>query len=352
MARWASPGPLLGLLLLLGWAWPGALQVLVAGGEPCGANHAVRLNPNATQATNLSTGKFVTLDEATVPLYDYVRISSPVYWTTFGVGRSFTVELWVRVTATVATEDPAIISSKNWHEGTWPGWVIALSAGGTGVVANVGDGSLRADIVSSQGIHDGQWHHLAVTWLRGVNMTMYIDGVVVGVAGIAKIGDVRSGVTLTVGNDDTTYYPPFHGLVDSVRVWAVARSAAEIRHTMAASRLTTHSHPDLVTSVPFQALFRENSSSTALLLSTDFGTVGARVTFMRLMSVAGCWVPGPDQLRETCTASATPTLSLSPSFTSTQSWSPTLSLSSLASPTSSLSPTLSWSASHTRTLSP
>lgn len=76
-----------------------------------------------------------SVSQATVPLYDYVRISSPVYWTTFGVGRSFTVELWVRVTATVATEDPAIISSKNWHEVCSPrrptcgGWGAGVSKG-------------------------------------------------------------------------------------------------------------------------------------------------------------------------------------------------------------------------------
>lgn len=77
---------------------------------------------------------------------------------------------------------------------------------------------------------DGQWAHVAVTYDIGV-VTTYVNGVVVDVYnGAGALGDAHPALdTLTIGgrtNNPTGQY--FAGLIDEVRLFATARSAAEI----------------------------------------------------------------------------------------------------------------------------
>jgi hypothetical protein len=73
-----------------------------------------------------------------------------------------------------------------------------------------------------------QWHHLAYTFDR-VTHTLYVDGAVAATATVA--GDIRTPNSVWLGTLDGSS-ELFKGRMDEVRVWNVARSAAEIQQDM------------------------------------------------------------------------------------------------------------------------
>lgn len=75
---------------------------------------------------------------------------------------------------------------------------------------------------------DNQWHHVAGTY-DGDSLKLYVDGVLdYGYSIGPQTIRPTSNVFAIGNNDDGAGYLPFHGDIDEVRVWDIARTAEEI----------------------------------------------------------------------------------------------------------------------------
>lgn len=149
----------------------------------------------------------------------------------FGDETDFTVEFWMQASSGWAG-DPAIVSNKNWAAGLNSGWNIALSAGGTGIDVNVADGATRADLDAGI-VNDNAWHHIAVTFDRDANVTLYVDGVVAQSASMAGIGNINTPYGIVMAQDGSLGYPfNYRGRLDELRLWNTLRTQTEIRDNM------------------------------------------------------------------------------------------------------------------------
>ncbi|MGD8454083.1 MAG: LamG domain-containing protein [Phycisphaerae bacterium] len=138
----------------------------------------------------------------------------------------FTVEMWIR---TLDTSRSVLIGN---YDGN-PSWNIELHdtfpAGHLRVYL---DGEDHHDDVS---LADGAWHHVAVVRQLPVEgtgaVTMYIDGVE-SYSGVSNHGPYTVARSTMLGRDPRAGSHYFAGLVDDVRVWALARGREEIRQDM------------------------------------------------------------------------------------------------------------------------
>lgn len=181
-----------------------------------GTSGKVTVNtPTGGIATSKETFTFTDINNALHfdGVNDYVQFSG--FTGRFGTG-DFTVESWFK---TNSASQQGFIAKRStcgnqnfWNLTTISGTVTFeigpnYSAITTGSVAPV-----------------GQWNHVAVT-RSGTALKLYVNGVLAasGSATLSNIND--STVNLYFGRNICTY---FNGLLDEVRFWNVARSAAEI----------------------------------------------------------------------------------------------------------------------------
>ena len=157
---------------------------------------------------------------------DYVQVTG--YKGITG-GNSRTCAAWVK---TAATQQGAIVA---WGSLTPNGssWVFRVEPGGQ-LGVGVSGGSIKT---ISTTLNDNTWHHVAAVLSNdgtpNVNeVKLYIDGVqqtnTAGVLAIntASLADVRIGAFTADINPDPNMY--FRGLLDDVRIYDYALSAAEI----------------------------------------------------------------------------------------------------------------------------
>lgn len=143
----------------------------------------------------------------------------------FDSDTDFSVALWMRTNNWV--RDASLISTKDWDSGGNKGWNLALATDDKGIDLNVGDGSNRADLQAGD-INDGAWHHIAATFDRDGQVSLYIDGGLSQNASMSNVGDISNTLGLTIGADSENDYH-FNGLIDEVSIWNKALSQAEIR---------------------------------------------------------------------------------------------------------------------------
>jgi hypothetical protein len=91
--------------------------------------------------------------------------------------------------------------------------------------------------VSPLTYYDYQWHHAAgVRDAASMRMLLYVDGALVANEPMTRAGDVSPTNMLTIGARETylndTFSWMFSGQIDEVRIWAVARTEAEIQANM------------------------------------------------------------------------------------------------------------------------
>ncbi len=155
----------------------------------------------------------------------------------FGVNQDFTVECRVK---TSNAADIAIIGNKDWDSGGNKGFVFSFRfATGPEWKVNIGDGANRVDINDGGAIADNEWHHLAVTFDRDGQMTMYEDGVLVTSLDISAIGDISNGSPLRIGADIDGGYD-YTGAIEEVRLWNGLITPAEINTWKCTSIDNTH----------------------------------------------------------------------------------------------------------------
>jgi hypothetical protein len=85
---------------------------------------------------------------------------------------------------------------------------------------------------ASSGLATGQWHHLAGVY-DGQHATIFLDGNSIKTTELSGLLVIDSS-NLVVGRGDPEYSSGefFHGALDEVRIWNVARSPKEIRSAM------------------------------------------------------------------------------------------------------------------------
>ncbi|NHN28103.1 T9SS type A sorting domain-containing protein [Flavobacterium jejuense] len=139
----------------------------------------------------------------------------------FDFTTAFSMEAWIRVTS--FTQD----------------WQTVISKGQTGPrihrYANTdfiafGTGG-NDDLASTVSVNDGNWHHIAATFDNGIK-TLYIDGVSQGTQIVGTISETNND-NVRIGSQSTFYTPvrAFHGDIDDVRFWNLAKTETEINES-------------------------------------------------------------------------------------------------------------------------
>lgn len=134
----------------------------------------------------------------------------------FGADQDFTVECRIK-TSTAA--DVAIIGNKDWDSGGNKGFVFSFRfASGPEWKINIGDGSNRVDINTGGEIANNEWHHIAATFDRDGQLSMYEDGQFITSLDMSTIGDIDNGAPLRIGADIDGDYQ-YTGAIEEIRVW-------------------------------------------------------------------------------------------------------------------------------------
>lgn len=161
---------------------------------------------------------------------DFIQMDS-----TLGLGSSsHTVEAWVKI---------PVIGTGGLNSGDRVGILLGsynaannfnyefYSSGQPRVWWNAGEVNSS---VSNVDLRDNKWHHVA--WVRSLDSDafyVYVDGEIVHTVGSAGT-NVQIDVPHRIGGDnrDSNGGQNFHGAVDELRVWNVAKSADDIRAMM------------------------------------------------------------------------------------------------------------------------
>ncbi|HXJ43397.1 MAG TPA: LamG domain-containing protein, partial [Bryobacteraceae bacterium] len=166
---------------------------------------------------------------------NYVFASDAQSGGTIGVGldvgtRDWSVAAWVQT-----TNSGMVLTKMGFVGGSNPdGWGLSVSANGTVGAVLHKSGVATVNIFSGDGsaVNDGQWHHIAVVFNRAGSMTRYVDGVPSGATyslsslnaqSIDNTNQVQIGARDQAG--DRVF---FRGVIDDVRVYALALSASDI----------------------------------------------------------------------------------------------------------------------------
>ncbi|MEO2006598.1 MAG: LamG-like jellyroll fold domain-containing protein, partial [Candidatus Poribacteria bacterium] len=156
--------------------------------------------------------------------------------------QAMTVEGWARYDSYAAWQ--AILSAVQDNAGAEYGFVLGTGSSGSDFVfglSTVGgaatasdpDGLLTYLTAGASPFARETWHHLAGTY-DGTTMSLYVNGVLAA-SSIAQSGDIDYTGLTSLSLGAFTDFNEFHstdGAVDEVRLWAVARTQAEIQNAM------------------------------------------------------------------------------------------------------------------------
>ncbi|MGN7708579.1 alkaline phosphatase family protein [Chryseobacterium sp. 22543] len=173
--------------------------------------------PQQISKTVLESNK--TFNQLNFPAGTYAKPSNQTPFN-FGANQDFTIEFWVKPNAAYSS-DPVMISNKNWANGKNKGFVFSGYSGQT-FKMNIGDGTSRIDLVGGK-VETNKWKHIAASFDRDGLVTLYEDGVPVTFAKMNTIGNIDSGLPLTLNQDGTnTYGINLAASYKDVRIWKSA----------------------------------------------------------------------------------------------------------------------------------
>jgi hypothetical protein len=160
---------------------------------------------------------------------DYILLSEVI-----DIGStSSTVSMWVKVPVVgegnlIADERVGILLGNQWRD-PYSNWEIH-DDGQIRILWNKGEKTL----FGSSDLRDGKWHHIAfVRDVENDSLKGYVDGV-------AEIVENDAGTDLTFGNEFYVGWDHrqkdvnpandyrFHGLIDELQIWDIARTQAQI----------------------------------------------------------------------------------------------------------------------------
>jgi len=144
---------------------------------------------------------------------------------------NFSISAWVKSTSTTSGSNNGIVYKRGTAYQYSQGYRLNMPNG----VFNfhIADGTNYISLSSTTaGKNDGGWHHVVGVAERGVILKLYIDGVLDGTAVETTVGNIdSSGTNFAIGalnTAGTSFYHPFNGLIDDVRIYNRALSASEI----------------------------------------------------------------------------------------------------------------------------
>lgn len=184
--------------------------------------------------TSYAQGSGMSMDlNANASANNHVEIGQPAIGTS-----NFTVEFWMYVSN--VSGDPALFSNKDWASGANTGVNIAIQGGGSNLDLNFkGASGGREDLNITTVNFVGSWHHVAVTYDRSGDMTVYVDGVLEGSQDISgSTGTILATLPFNIGEDGTGNYTytgtqyDFEGIIDEFRLWDDLRTQQEIQDNM------------------------------------------------------------------------------------------------------------------------
>ncbi len=161
------------------------------------------------------------------------------------VDGDFTVEMWMKSTQ-------ANVGSTYWYYGAVLFFADTVTSNSNdfgfavlnGRVA-LGTGNPDTTASSRTSVNTGTWVHVAGRRVMSTGvLTVLVDGVEDGQRTSPNQGTLGSNPWAFIGDQSATNYAAYAGLVDEIRVWSVARSAAEIAGDM--HRRLTGNEPGLV----------------------------------------------------------------------------------------------------------
>lgn len=197
----------------------GAIESSHGGGNLTERNiFTVYSNPGFTpqQISKTVLESNITFNQLTFPAGTYAKPTNQSAFN-FGANQDFTIEFWVKPN-TAYSSDPVMISNKNWANGKNKGFVFSGYSGQT-FKMNIGDGTNRIDLVGGK-VETNKWKHIAASFDRDGLVTLYEDGVPVTFAKMGTIGNIDSGLPLTLNQDGTnTYGINLAASYKDVRIW-------------------------------------------------------------------------------------------------------------------------------------
>jgi hypothetical protein len=169
----------------------------------------------------------------------------------FGTATDFSIAFWVKQGA-ITGEDPAYISNRDWDSSSSRGWGIFAQGPPSG-----NDGDIRVHYTVTEPsvvkygyrpgviVNDNVWHHIAVTYQRGGNVTTYVDGTQKAsqpfTAGTATMDTYELGFSVNVGQDGSgDYSSAVVANIDDIGIWRRVLTAAEVVNVFNFGQLGTN----------------------------------------------------------------------------------------------------------------
>ncbi|MHC4743400.1 MAG: LamG domain-containing protein, partial [Planctomycetota bacterium] len=160
---------------------------------------------------------------------DYLEVESDSSFD-FGTDRDFSVAAWIKTSQTGVA---GIIVDK--REGPETGYCLSLTSAGT-VSAQISDGIAAAAAATSFSvINDNRWHHIIFTVKRSGAIRIYVDGIFENETDVSSVGSISNTNSLYIGRRYTNSLP-FSGIIDEVRIYDIALSAAAVEELYGAQR--------------------------------------------------------------------------------------------------------------------
>src|SRR3954447_322130 len=157
----------------------------------------------------------------------FVTVPDPGTTSSLDLSSAMTLEAWVRPDSVTGWMN--VILKDSGTAGTGIGYALYANSntdGGSGTYVRTTGSTSDRHATATARLTTTAWHHLATTFSGGA-LTIYVDGVqaarITGVLGTL----VQSNGALSIGGD-ARWGELFKGLIDDVRIFNRARSAAEI----------------------------------------------------------------------------------------------------------------------------
>jgi hypothetical protein len=138
----------------------------------------------------------------------------------------------------------AWINADTWRSKSWEGSIINKEGNSQGYMIRCGDGGKISfnlgifkgwtygwkEVVTTEALSKGKWYHVAGVY-NGSTMKIYVNGVEKASASVSG-GIVKATRNVWIGSCQAYPDRRFDGKMDEVRIWTVARTAAEINASM------------------------------------------------------------------------------------------------------------------------